>query len=141
MTHQRIKNKSNFDIGKFKNCLNLFIGTHDFQSFGNKLTKRNQIVQNYKNESFNSTRTIYNITIIKSDDNIYCVDIFLNGAMYKMIRNIIEAAIEVAFDEISVDYVANLLKKNPCRDESIILTAPPNGLYLVNVYYNECLFI
>jgi len=141
MTHQRIKRKSVFNINNFQNCLNLFIGTHDFKSFGNELRKRNILTQNYKNESFNSIRTIYNITINNEiGTNIYYIDFYLNGALYKMIRNLIEAAIEVAFNEISIDYVSNLLYNCPSRDESIILTAPANGLYLVNVYYNECLF-
>lgn len=145
--HIRIKRKSYFDINKFKQCLALFVGTHDFKAFGNQLKKRSDLVESYKNETFNSNRTIYSITvneekrvIFGDNDTIYSVDFFLNGAMYKMIRNIMQAAIEVAYDEISMEYVSHLLTNCPSRDDSSILTAPACGLYLVNVYYDEVLF-
>ena len=145
--HIRIKRKSYFDINKFKQCLALFVGTHDFKAFGNQLKKRSDLVESYKNETFNSNRTIYNITVNEEkrvtfgdNDTIYSVDFFLNGAMYKMIRNIMQAAIEVAYGETSLEYVSHLLTNCTSRDDSSILTAPACGLYLVNVYYDEVLF-
>ena len=51
-----------------------------------------------------------------------------------------QAAIEVAYNEVSMEYVSQLLTKGSTRDDSSILTAPACGLYLVNVYYDEVLF-
>lgn len=145
--HIRTKRRSAFDIVMFKECLKLFVGSHDFQSFGNDLRKRSSMVASYKNETFDSTRTIYNITVNENDSSqygiIYSVDFYLNGALYKMVRNIVEAAVEVAYGEVSIGYVSYLLKQHPhprSRDQSKILTAPACGLYLINVYYDEVVF-
>jgi tRNA U38,U39,U40 pseudouridine synthase TruA len=70
-------------------------------------------------------------------DVYYCVDIVLDGALYKMIRNIIGGCLEVGYGTMSLDELKNILDEVPSRALNRIVTAPACGLYLEHVDYHE----
>ena len=111
----------NLNINKIEEALKLLEGEHDFSSF----TK----IQDEK-ESY--IRTIYE-TSISIEKDIITIKFIGNGFLRYMVRNMVGLLIEVGSSKKEPNEVLRLFEvKN--RTEAGI-TAPPNGLYLNNVYY------
>lgn len=100
-----------------------FKGTHDFKSFQSASSRSN--IQN-------TIRTISQITVTKHEDLIY-ITVTSNGFLYKMVRNIVGALIEVGSGVIPKNSISGLLKaKNRLVETK---TAPSHGLCLIHVEY------
>jgi tRNA pseudouridine(38-40) synthase len=69
----------------------------------------------------------------------YRVDIELDGALYKMIRNLIAACLAVSRGTLSLETLRYLLHEAPARDSTGLVTAPACGLCLESVKYQEIL--
>jgi len=134
--------------------LHNFEGEHDFVCFAGALEqqeKKTGIVRG-------TVRTIHKIKLVKeanansnefqSDDmggdtsqNNYRIDIYLDGALYKMVRNIVGTAIDVSRGWLDEETFLDLLNRpselnytrrnNPCKP------APSNGLTLERVFYPD----
>lgn len=156
------------DINSFQNALDVMKGTHDFKAFGNKLDARAKIHEAHSGETFCSVRTILSAEIselqfsnqnsqfstpssYKYDGTFYRIDVVVDGALYKMLRNIIAGCIEVSYDTMKIDELQSLLgnvpdpSKNipafqPSRTENRLVTAPACGLCLEEIFYNEKVF-
>jgi tRNA pseudouridine38-40 synthase len=151
---------SSFDITKFNDALLMFNGTHDFQSFGNKLEERARVSEEHSGRPFSSVRTVTHVSIteLRSRDYpfvhsdvesmgprinrykeapVFRVDIVLSGALYKMIRNIIGGCTAVAYGSLQQDELLSLLEKPSSRTTSGYVTAPAHGLCLEKVFYRE----
>ena len=110
------------DVQKFKDALNLFIGTHDFTSF-NK-TPINIIP--------NQVRTISNI-MIEESNGIITIEIMGDGFLRHMIRMLIATALAYSEGNISLDNIKFALEK---PDKNLIqFNVDGCGLYLKEVYY------
>ena len=110
------------DVEKMIDASKIFIGVHDFKSF-----TKNHIIEN-------TVRTIYAIDF---EINNQVINIYFkgNGFLHNMIRIIVAMLLEVGNDRISKDDLKNILEsKNRTLAPKL---APPNGLYLVKVEYNE----
>jgi tRNA pseudouridine38-40 synthase len=111
--------------------------------------------------TINTIRTIYKVELVKEssskysnnifdyndnekeeeDEYYYCINFLLDGALYKMIRNMVGTAMECWYGRLSVDRLVAMLqidnnvnndrKDNPCKP------APPEGLTLECVYYDD----
>jgi tRNA pseudouridine38-40 synthase len=114
--------KKIIDIKKLNECLNLFIGTHDFKSFSK-----------YDYEK-NSIRTIYEFNIDKKNE-IYIISIVGNGFLRYMIRKLLGAAISYATKTIKLDYINDIFKSKNSNNTIIML--PAKGLMLKNILYKE----
>ena len=110
------------DIELFKQALNKFVGTHNYQDFTSK-----------EEDEANFVRAICSIEVIKENDLIRII-FNGNGFMRYQIRNMIGAAISVASKKESLDFVEYHLKETKIR-EVIAYKAPASGLYLVDVIY------
>ena len=78
----------------------------------------------------------------KSSDNFfYRVDIVLDGALYKMLRNIIAGCVEVAYGTMSLQELRMLLDDAVSRTDNRLVTAPACGLCLQRVNYIEKMFL
>lgn len=75
-----------------------------------------------------------------SGDVFYRVNIVLDGALYKMLRNIIAGCAEVAYGTMSLLELRALLDGAVSRAENRLVTAPACGLYLQKVNYIEKMF-
>lgn len=114
--------QKSFDITIFKNCCQIFFGTHDFKSFCTL------------DENKNTIRTIYNIDI-ESINNIYIITIIGNGFLRYMIRRLLGAALYAATKKINIHYIENILKSTLANNQ--LLTLPAKGLLLKNIVYDE----
>ena len=111
------------NIDLFKEALNKFVGTHNYQDFTSKEEDEDGFI-----------RTIYNIDVIKENDLLRVV-FNGNGFMRYQIRNMIGSAINVANGKEPLEFIDNHLKEGKEKREIIAYKAPASGLYLVDVIY------
>lgn len=111
-----------FDVEKFKEALNLFVGEHNYQDF----TSKEEDEQNY-------VRRIDSI-FVKEVENDYEIEFIGNGFMRYQIRFMVGTAMSVANGEIDINYIKTHLDSNKEREISHY-KAPSNGLYLAEVFY------
>lgn len=112
-----------FDLAKFQEAVQLFVGTHDFRSFctGNDLE--------------NTVRTVEQVTITyKKRYGIYQVTVVGPGFLRYMIRRMVGAALYVAINPTEdISSIASILsQKNPLHH---LPTAPAHGLLLRKIIY------
>jgi tRNA pseudouridine38-40 synthase len=126
-----------FDLQKFDEALQIFVGTHNFSSFGSELTKVKEEYAEY-NMEFSPIRTIHSIRLVKEErEGMYRVEMELKSAIYKMVRNIVGSCLEVAKGGMPFEELKFLLREGRPRRENKAAPAKPHGLCLEHVYYEN----
>lgn len=97
----------------------IFIGKHNFIGFSNRLEK-------------NPQKEIFQIDI-KKENNQITISIIGNSFLYKMVRNIVGALVDVARGKITIDALQKYLESNTFQKPFI--TAPAHGLFLYDLFY------
>ncbi len=97
-------------------------GTHDFKAFEGSGSPRS-----------NTIRTIINATLIELHQNNLSFQIEGNGFLRYMVRNIVGTLVEVGLGKITSDDFKTILLSRDRNRAGV--TAPPHGLFLVNVKY------
>ncbi len=114
----------NLDCELLNSARNYFIGSHDFTSFA---TLDNRKIQNM-------TRKVYDFSVIKQN-NLVEIKISADGFLYNMVRIIVGTLLRIAQNKIKVKDIPEIINK---KDRSCAgPTAPPHGLYLNKVYYDN----
>lgn len=115
----------NINIEKLKECLQLFVGTHDFRSF----------CTGY--EMDNTIRKIDNIEIkYVSNLELYKIKIQGKSFLHHMIRRIVGACLEVSSrPKININYLKKIL--NQRNQEHTLPNASAKGLILHNIEYSK----
>ena len=110
-----------FDLNLLKEALQKFVGEHCYQDFTSKEEDDNNFVRN--------------ISAIKVIEEKELVRIIFegNGFMRYQIRNMVGAAMSVAINKESLDYIDYHLNNE--KREIIAYKSPACGLYLVDVIY------
>lgn len=118
------------DLGLVEQCLDLVVGTHDFAGF-----------QSTGNQMKNTVRTLFEARLspgglLTPEDGrgIHKIELFGDGFLYKMVRNLCGTFIEVARGRFTKDFVTDSLARG---GPFLGLCAPAKGLALAAVYYNE----
>lgn len=110
------------DIAAMRRALSHVIGEHDFTSFEGTGSPQNS-----------SIRHIMQAEIHEAPDNRLFFDITANGFLKHMVRNIVGTLIEIGLNKHTPEDMAQILE---ARDRSKAgATAPPQGLFLINVEY------
>jgi tRNA pseudouridine38-40 synthase len=111
------------DMEAMRHALRLIEGTHDFTSFCSAKTDVDDRV-----------RTIYKADMAMHDDLLeFC---FIgNGFLYNMVRIIVGTILEVGQGKRSIDSISHAFAAKDRRVAG--KTAPPQGLYLWKVYYDN----
>jgi len=99
------------------------IGEHDFTSFRAK-----------ECQSHTPMRNIHHL-MVRRIGSLVVIDVKANAFLHHMIRNIAGVLCEVGDGRKSVDWVAQVLELKDRSKASV--TAPPHGLYFVDVDYPE----
>ncbi|MBA2728732.1 MAG: tRNA pseudouridine(38-40) synthase TruA [Parachlamydiaceae bacterium] len=116
--------REKIDLDKLKAAANLLIGTHDFTSFIND--------SDIGSAGRNPVRTMHLINVI-SDGQTVSIEFKANGFLYKMVRNLTGALVEIGKGKRPVEDIPRLLA---LKDRSKAgVGAPPHGLFLVQVEY------
>ncbi len=111
------------NLVSMRKAASILRGTHDFKSF-QSASQRSHIK--------NTIRTINSLTITKEGDLIH-ISIASDGFLYKMVRNIVGALIDVGRGSLTPGDVLKLLK---AKDRKLASpTAPSWGLCLMSVRY------
>lgn len=110
------------DISKMQNASVLFEGTHDFKSFEGSGSPRST-----------SVRTILRSSVILNDNQYIIYEIEADGFLRFMVRNIVGTLVEIGKKRLPYESILHILD---CRDRHQAgPTAPPQGLFLIEVKY------
>ena len=112
------------DVQKMQQGAGYLIGEHDFKSFST-----------YKPEVENTVRTIYELGIHRSEDDVITIRIRGNGFLYNMVRIIAGTLIRVGGGYYPPEHVKEILEGK--NRELAGETARPEGLTLVEIRYPE----
>lgn len=113
--------KYHLDIEKMQEAADYLIGTHDFSSF----MSTGAVVKD-------TIRTIYELKIEKEDEYII-ITTEGNSYLKYMVRNIVGVLLKVGSGRIEPKKILSILEAKDRNKAGI--TAPPQGLYLEEVYY------
>lgn len=111
------------DTDAMREAANQFLGEHDFAAF--------QSAGGTPRES--TVRRIYSVDIYRRENDEIIVDIIGNGFLYNMIRIMVGTLVEVGLgkrEPMEIDRILKSLDRSRAGH-----TAPPQGLYLMDVYY------
>lgn len=109
------------DINLIEEAADHFIGTHDFAAF-----------RASDSSVKSSVRTISDIWVKREDENII-LEVAGNGFLYNMVRIIAGTMVEVGMGRIPANTIPCIIESRDRRKAG--RTAPPQGLYLMEVYY------
>ena len=111
------------NIEKMQKAISYFIGEHDFSSFKSSGTS-----------SKSSVRTIYNATVVKENDKV-TISLTGNGFLYNMVRIISGTLVEVGLNNIEPQEIPKIIEAK--NRQMAGKTLPSQGLFLINVEYDE----
>lgn len=109
------------DIEKMREAVKYFVGKHDFSAFKSSGTS-----------SKNSIREIYKAEIIEDGDRVK-IELTGSGFLYNMVRIISGTLVDVGLGKTKPNQISDIIES---KDRAMAgKTLPPQGLYLVEVYY------
>ncbi len=103
-----------------------FVGKHDFTSFANEAHRGSA--------SNGAVRTMKRLDVIIEGDDVR-LEFEANGFLYKMVRNITGTLLDVARGKLPLESIEGILEAKDRRVAG--KAAPPNGLFLVKVFYRN----
>ncbi len=114
------------DIDLINKAAKHFIGTHDFAAFCSAYS-----------DSEDTVRTIYGLKA-ERDGELIRFTISGNGFLYNMVRIIVGTLLMVSQGKISPDDIPEIINSKQRKNAG--RTAPPQGLFLNKVFYDEVLY-
>jgi tRNA pseudouridine38-40 synthase len=99
------------------------LGEHDFQHFRSKDC-----------QAKTSIRTIAHVNLIEKGPFLI-VDIKANAFLHNMVRNIVGALVEIGSGRQTASWLKSLIDHPEKTQQSGLSTAPPQGLYLMKIFY------
>lgn len=115
--------KDKLDFKQMESASKIFIGLHDFSSFSDDDPEEK------------STKVLIGDIQIKDDGDLILIRIVGSHFIWKMVRRIVGVLVEVGRGRKTEKDILNYL--NVKSNEAAKFTAPPSGLFLENVYYEE----
>ena len=112
------------DVDRMQAAANMLEGEHDFKSF---CSVRTQVTD--------TVRTIYKIDVTRNDDDIITIRVTGNGFLYNMVRIIVGTLVRVGRGFYTPEQVQEILEAKNRKAAGV--TAPPQGLFLVGIEYEE----
>lgn len=117
------------NVAKLRRALQLYCGEHDFRRFS---ARRGNEPLPIPPGFF--TRTIFSVSATQRADMLV-IRFCGSGFLYRMVRMLVGAAVQVAYGALSLhDIEEALLHPDGAPPR---FCAPPGGLYLVHVFYDE----
>jgi len=112
------------DLPAIQSAMAHLKGEHDFKAFEGTGSPRAHTVRN-----------IYRIDLIEKKEGCVIFEIQANGFLRFMVRNIVGTLVDVGLGRTEADEVKNILMS---RDRGRAgATAPPQGLFLMQVCYDQ----
>ena len=124
------------DMEYLQKILQLYEGSHDFVCFSNAIESN----QRKTGVVMSTIRTVESVELIDEGNDNYRIEVRLEGALYKMVRNLVGTAIDVAQGRVPEEFFRKLLltpgTEGFTRDDNKCKPAPPQGLTLEWVFYD-----
>jgi len=112
-----------FDLSRMQEAAQYLVGEHDFNAY-----------RTVKCQAHSPVKTVYELTI-SQDRNFFYFDIEANSFLHHMVRNVAGVLMSIGTGDHEPIWAKEVLEnKNRCLGG---VTAPPNGLYLTKVVYDE----
>lgn len=111
------------DISKIASALHYLEGTHNFKAF----TKIDEDKESYE-------RTIYQVSLHYESD-LLIISFLGSGFLRYMVRNMIGTLLEIGEGKKEAQDIIKILESKDRTKAGV--TAPPEGLYLNKVYYED----
>lgn len=125
-----------FVLETFERLLKCYEGSHDFRAFASDVEK----LEKRLGGKVATIRTVYEVKIIQEygNENLR-VEFMLKGALYKQVRNLVGTALEVCQGRMEEDFFQRLIHNDGelTRDDNFAKPAPPQGLTLECVYFED----
>ncbi|CAE8623706.1 unnamed protein product [Polarella glacialis] len=123
------------NIDRLRSAGERFIGCKDFSCFTPDAAA-------YASRTKAAVRTVHSITVVEEGPGNLRIEVSLDGALYRMVRNIVGCMLAVASGRMALDSIDELLDNPPKLDEDHawqppFACMPPEGLCLENVYYHD----
>jgi len=133
------------DLSALSSALAAFEGRRDFRAFAGQVEAKSR---DMGVDCIDTVRTVRSVTLVSEGGGDYRIEVRLKGALYKMVRNMVGVALDVARGRYDPGHVRRLLnvdaegepvsgKKAPTRSENPSKPAPPQGLCLESVEYDQ----
>lgn len=116
--------QKNLNIEAMREAAGYFIGEHDFKSFENAGSPRLHTVRHI-------TSTVLN----EFDDGMLHFEVSANGFLQNMVRNIMGTLVDVGMSRTRPEKIKEIIEAKDRTKAGP--TAPPLGLFLLEVYYPE----
>lgn len=124
--------RSGFYKERLTAAARLFEGSHDFTSFTNNAPPPPGCEKAVLRDP---VRTIHSLRVREEGDGHFRLDFEINGALYKMIRNIAGTLLDTACGRIPIEDIPLLFE---ARDRRLVpKSAPARGLCLEHVHYDN----
>lgn len=104
-----------------------FVGTHDFAA-----------VQTVGTDVQSTVRTVHYFNITRTGDLIEC-RVCANGFLYNMVRTMVGTCVFAAEGKFTPESVSDILLG--CDRKAAGPTAPPGGLYMTKLWYEEDILV
>ncbi|KAI0562185.1 Pseudouridine synthase I TruA [Gracilaria domingensis] len=115
-----------------REATNKFIGSHDFSAFTNSSSAPAGITPPVR---VNPIRTIWSADVVHEGEDMYRIEFRINGALYRMIRNIMGTILAVSCGQLEISSIDKFFES---RDRRITpKSAPAHGLCLEQVFYDD----
>lgn len=114
--------QKSIDLNAMNDALRYFIGEHDFAAFA----------ANRGKEYESTVRTMTQADMVLEGDFLK-LRFQANGFMYKMVRSLVGALVNVGTGNLGPEAIGALLKSG--QREPLVLVAPARGLFLERVFY------
>jgi len=123
------------DPVRLQRLLRHFEGTNDFRAFAGSLNKLERTLGGAQN----TMRTVYAVDLVLEDERWghYRIDVHLKGALYKQVRTMVGTVLDVCQGRMSEDDFVLLLREGPRRHWNKSKPAPPEGLTLEHVDFDD----
>lgn len=117
--------RSPLDLNKMREAARKLTGTHDFSAFCNR---------GGRTPGKDQRRTLYRFDIVESSNGRVRCELYGDGFLYKMVRNLVGTVVKVGLGKLSLRESAQLLT----HEERGLAgtTAPAHGLLLKKVTYS-----
>ncbi|MGD0016600.1 MAG: tRNA pseudouridine(38-40) synthase TruA [Verrucomicrobiia bacterium] len=112
-------------VGAMRRAARLLKGRHDFSALSADPMRPGSRARG-------TVRTISKLTVSKRG-NLLTISVCADGFLYKMVRSIVGALVKVGEGKLTVEQLAELMRRR--KRTALVETAPAHGLFLWQVFY------
>jgi tRNA pseudouridine38-40 synthase len=126
LRNYRYNVKKQLDTSEMKRAAEAFVGTHDFEAF----------MAMGSNPQETTVRTIFGLHIDVCEENHEInISVTGDGFLYNMVRIIAGTLADIGLGKINAEDVRDII--DSCNRQKAGHTAPPQGLYMAEVYFDR----